>query len=124
LILSELDRVARPGTNIALISDFLSIDEQSLQALSSISRHNQVSCYWIYDDCELEDWPDGHYPLLTEQGSIGLDMAAGDTRDWLRQRQTDHRQRIESLCTGFNLPLLPISCNREVTPQVLQGLGL
>jgi len=123
-LLSELNRVAKPGTNIVLISDFLSIDEQSLQTLSAITRHNQVSCYWIHDDCELEDWPAGHYPVLTEQGNIGLDMAVSDTRDWLRQRQKDHRQRIESLCTRFNLPLLPISCNRDITPQILQGLGL
>ncbi len=123
-LLSELNRVAKPGTNIVLISDFLSIDEQALQTLSAITRHNQVCCYWIHDDCELEDWPAGHYPLLTEQGSMGLDMAVGDTRDWLRQQQGDHRQRVESLCTGFNLPLLPISCNRDITRQFLQGLGL
>jgi len=123
-LLGELNRVAKPGTNIALISDFLGIDAQALQTLSSISRHNQVSCYWIHDDCELEDWPAGHYPLLTEQGSIDLDMTAADTRDWLRQRQQQHRQRIESLCTSFNFPLFPISCNRDISPQFLQGLGL
>ncbi len=123
-LLSELNRVARPGTSIVLISDFLGIDEQTLQTLSAITRHNQVSCYWIHDDCELEDWPAGYYPLLTEQGSIGLDMAASDTRDWLQQRQRDHRQRIESLCTSFNLSLLPVSCNREISRQFLQGQGL
>ena len=121
-LLRELDRVAKPGTNIALISDFLGVDEQALQTLSAITRHNQVSCYWIHDDCELDDWPAGHYPLLTAQRTIGLDMAASDTREWLKQRQQAHRQRIESLCTGFNLPLVPVSCNRDITPQFLQGL--
>jgi uncharacterized protein (DUF58 family) len=123
-LLSELKRVAKPGTNIALISDFMGIDEQALQTLSAITRHNQVSCYWIHDDCELEDWPAGRYPLLTEQGGIELDLAAGDTRAWLRQQQREHRERVEGLCTSFNLPLLPISCNRDVTPQILRGLGL
>jgi len=121
-LLRELDRVAKPGTNITLISDFLGVDEQALQTLSAITRHNQVSYYWIHDDCELNDWPSGNYPLLTEQGTIELDMAASDTRDWLRQRQRLHRQRIESLSTGYNCPLLPVSCNRDITPQFLQGL--
>jgi uncharacterized protein (DUF58 family) len=123
-LLGELNRVAKPGTSIALVSDFLGVDEQSLQFLSSISRHNQVICYWIHDDCELQEWPLGNYPLLTERGSIGLDMTATDTRQWLEQCQRQHRDRIESLCTSFNLPLLQISCNRDITPQVLQGLGL
>ena len=122
-LLEELNRVARPGTNIALVSDFMDMDEQGMQTLSAIVRHNQVSCYWIHDDTETQDWPSGSYPLLTEQGSIDLDLDAEAAREGLRALQLGHRARVEEMCAHYRMPLVPVSCNHDVSPQILQGLG-
>ena len=122
-LLEELNRVARPGTSIALVSDFLDLDEQGTQALSAIVRHNQVSCYWIHDDTETQEWLPGNYSLLTEQGSVEIDLETDAAREGLHKLQQEHCSRVEEMCTHFRLPLIPVSCNREITPQILQGLG-
>jgi uncharacterized protein (DUF58 family) len=119
-LLRELNRVTRPGANIALISDFLDVDDTAMQALADITRHNQVTAYWIYDDIEVSDWPAGRYPVQSGRHSLLLDLADEQRRAWLRQRQQQHRERIESLCANFNILLLPLSCNHDITRQFLQ----
>jgi uncharacterized protein (DUF58 family) len=121
-LLRELRRVARPGTDIVLISDFLGIDRETPQALSMLTRHNQLYHYWIHDDSEINDWPRGGYPVRSEQGSAMLDLDDSRQRATLRDRQQQHRQRIESICAGLGIPMWPICCNRGITRQLLQGL--
>ena len=118
-LLGELKRVARPGTDITLISDFLDSDQATLQALATLTRHNQLHCYWINDISETDEWPKGGYPLRDEQGIAYLDLEYSGHRDQLIAQQQAHRQRVESLCSGFNIPLLSISCNGDITPQML-----
>jgi uncharacterized protein (DUF58 family) len=119
-LLRELNRVTRPGANIALISDFLDIDDSALQALANITRHNQVRVYWIYDDSEVNEWPAGHYPVQRGRRSLLVDLVDEQRRTWLKQRQQQHRERIEALCASFNMLLLPLSCNHDITRQFLQ----
>lgn len=120
-LLRELLRVVKPGAIIALISDFIGFDEQSSELLSAITRHNDINAYWIHDDTELNPWPRGHYRVMTDQQLIGIDIGSTDT--WLNQRQHAHRQRIETATAGLAIPLLPVSCNLAVTPQILKSLN-
>jgi len=119
LVLTELKRVIRPGARIALISDFLGIDEQALQALANIASHNQVTAYWIHDDSEVSEWPPGYYPVLGADDKTTVDLVDSHRRDWLAQLQLQHRSRLESLCDKFDILLQPVSCNRDITAQVL-----
>ena len=121
-LLSELSRVVRPGADVLLISDFLGCDRQTQQLLSSICRHNQVHAYWIYDDIEVDDWAPGIYPILSQPHNLLLELDDIRHRAWLTERQEDHRQCVESLCANFNIPLLAVSCNRDISPQILQGM--
>jgi hypothetical protein len=127
-LLNELSRVARPGAEVLLISDFLGCDRQTQRLLSSICRHNQVHAYWIYDGSEVDDWPTGNYPIvnqqpiLNQQRNLHLDLADIQHREWLNEQQQNHRQCVESLCASFNIPLLAVSCNSDISPQILQGM--
>ena len=133
-LLDEVNRVATPGTDILLISDLMGADRLSHRALSKMSQHNQVYLYWIFDDSEVEAWPVGDYPIQNRQGNLQsslqsslpgnlqLNLGNPDHRRWLSDRQQDHQYQVESLCAGFNIPLLPISANRDITSQILQRL--
>ena len=120
-LLRELNRVVKPGAIIALISDFIGFDEQSLELLSAITRHNDINAYWIHDDTEVDPWPRGHYQVMSDQQLIGIDIGSTDT--WLNQRQQAHRQQIATATAGLAIPLLPVSCNHAVTPQILKSLN-
>ena len=123
-LLRELDRVVKPGSIIALVSDFIGLDDQSSEMLSTLVKHNDVSAYWIHDETEVNPWPEGHYQVLVGRHRVGFDLAGAAQDAWLSQWQQAHRQRIEALTTRFNIPLLPVSCNSPVSTQILQNLVL
>jgi uncharacterized protein (DUF58 family) len=123
-LLREVNRVSKPGSIIALITDFMGIDEQSLQLLSAIVRHNDLSAYWVYDDTEINAWPEGHYQVLAGRQKVGFDLTGSGNDDWLTQWQNDHRGQIESLTSRLNIPLFPVSCNHDITAQIVKTLFL
>lgn len=123
-LLRELNRVVKPGSLVALISDFIGADDLSLELLSTLCRHNDVSAFWIHDDTETRPWPAGRYQVLAQQRKIGFDLSGSDTDSWLSDWQQAHREKIETLTTGFDIPLFAISCNREVSSQIAESLSL
>ncbi len=122
-LLRELMRVVKPGSNVALISDFLGIDQQSSELLSGLARHNDISAFWVHDRTEVEHWPTGRYQLLTKNEKVSIDIPRSSDGSWLKARQDEHNARIESLSAGFGIPLLPLSCNSNVTAQIVNSLG-
>ena len=123
-LLREINRVVKPGSIIALITDFMGIDEQSLESLSAIVRHNELSAYWIYDDTEVNAWPEGPYQVLTNRQKVEFNLTGSADDGWLTQRQNDHRRQIETLTSRLNIPLFPVSCNSDITAQVVNNLAL
>lgn len=119
-LLRELQRVARPGADIVLISDFLRVDQAVPRTLADITRHNQVRAFWIYDDSETADWPAGQYPVLDNRRRLLLDLAGKEHRDWLRQCQRQHRESIETLCANSGILLAALSCNHDISAQFLR----
>lgn len=123
-LLRELHRVVKPGAIIALISDFIGLDDESMDRLSALVKHNDISAYWIHDETEIADWPRGHYQVVAGERRIGFDLAGGGRDRWLAGQLQRHRQRVDSLASRFHMPLAAISCNRETGPQILKHLNL
>ena len=122
-LLSELLRVVKPGSNIALVSDFLDIDQQTSELLSGLCRHNDVSAFWIHDKSEIEHWPSGQYQILVEGEKVGVDIPKHHDDSWLTEEQGKHVARVESLASGVGIPLLSLTCNRDITAQIVHSLG-
>jgi uncharacterized protein (DUF58 family) len=123
-LLREINRVVKPGSIIALITDFMGIDEESLEILSTIVRHNDINAYWVHDDTEISAWPPGFYQVLTGRRKVDFDLIGNGADRWLTQWQSDHRNQIESLTSRLNMPLFPVSCNHDITAQIVNNLAL
>ena len=123
-LLRELHRVVKPGAIIALFSDFIGLDDESMDRLSALVKHNDISAYWIHDETEIAAWPQGHYPVYFQQHRIALDLDGSARDGWLAEHQRRHRQRIDSLVSRFRMPLVAVSCNRATGPQILKQLNL
>lgn len=123
-LLRELHRVVKPGAIIALISDFIGLDDESMKTLSALVKHNDITAYWIHDRTEVDDWPPGYYQVLDAGRRIGFDLAGSGHDRWLAERQNRHRQRVESLASRLRMPLIAVSCNHDTGPQILQQMNL
>ena len=123
-LLRELQRVVKPGSIVALISDFMSLDENCKEILSALKRHNDISAYWIHDRSETEQWPPGYYRVVNEPAAIEFDLAAPERDSWLGERQRAHRARIDEISSQLGISLADICCNRDVGPQIMRHLSL
>lgn len=121
-LLRELQRVVKPGSIIALISDFIGIDEASLEVISALAKHNDINVFWIYDQSETRAWARGYYPVVIDRQQQSIELDGSNRDDWLLQCQRQHRARIDALGSSVNQPVIPICCNREVGSQILQAL--
>ena len=121
-ILGEARRVIKPGTIIILMSDLLGVDENTPGLMSALVRHNDLMTFWIHDRTEIHLWPQGRYQILSDQQQVALDLGVSSSKAWLDQQQQTHRLSIENLTAKFNIRLCPVSCNREITSQLMQYL--
>ena len=121
-ILGEVRRVIKPGTIIILMSDLLGVDEHTPGLMSALVRHNDLMTFWIHDRTETHLWPQGRYQILSDQQQVALDLDVSSSKSWLDEQQKSHRMAIEKLTSQFNIRLCPVSCNQEITPQLIQYL--
>ncbi|KZZ34134.1 hypothetical protein A3755_06570, partial [Oleiphilus sp. HI0085] len=61
--LIEAVRLAKPGTLIVIISDFLHFNQETEKALKALSRHNELLFIRSYDPLEEELPPPGLHPV-------------------------------------------------------------
>ncbi len=126
--LQRLQRVARPGSLILLLSDFSQWDEEVEKQLALLSRHCELGMVHCFDPLESELPPAGTYRL--SDGQRDLTIATGDFRS--RQDYHDlfarHRKQVEEFCRRqrarlISLPtnLDPLDCLTGVTG--LKGKG-
>jgi uncharacterized protein (DUF58 family) len=66
--MSALRRVARPGSLVVVISDFIGFSRAAQAYLSSVARHNEVLAVFLNDPIERELPPPGRYRLVSPEG--------------------------------------------------------
>jgi len=70
-MVGELQRVARPGSSIFVISDFHDFDDNTTKALSMLARHNDVSLLHVFDPFESE---------LPDLGALSISSGVNKTQ--------------------------------------------
>ncbi len=96
--LQRLQRVARPGSLILLLSDFNQWDDQVEKQLALLSRHCELGLVHCFDPLEAELPPAGTYRL--SDGERDLTIATGDhaTRRQYQYNFNQRRQLLEDFC--------------------------
>lgn len=111
--LLRLRRLARPGSLIFLISDFVSITDATRGHLSSLSRHCELVAYPISDPFEqaLPSVRAVQQVKLTDGQSV-CSLLLGDkqTDASYQARYQQHQQRLERLLKHCRAQVMPISC--------------
>ncbi len=121
--LQRLQRVARPGSLILLLSDFAQWDEQVVRQLSLLTRHCELGLVHCFDALETELPPAGTYRL--SDGERDRTIATDDNlarRDYQR-RFAAQRQQLEAFCRRQNAQLwsLPTDCDPLDSLQAQRG---
>lgn len=115
--LQRMMRVARPGSQAFLISDFAEIDDEFERCLRRLAGHTDVQLIQVYDPIERELPPPGRYRIDVGSKTYTIDTSDSALRARYRQTFADRRAQLERLAGMPGVRWL--SCATVDDPSVL-----
>ena len=118
--MGRLARVARPGSLVAVVSDFLGFGSAEEVRLLRVARHSDLALVFVHDPLEQALPPPGLYRVSGPQGERLLDTRSSQVRETHHRRFQDRCDRLRSFCRGCGGRLL--MCPTTADPvRVLRG---
>jgi len=121
--LSALRRVARPGSLIVVISDFLGFGKMPQSYLAGIARHNEVLAVFVSDRLERELPPPGRYRLVSADAEMAIDTYARTARQEYQQEFSERQRMLEGFCQRYGIHLMALSTNDDPVETMQKALG-
>ena len=112
--LARLQRVARPGSLIFLLSDFRNLGDEMTARLTQIARHADVVAILFSDVLERELPPPDTYRIRVGSGSMEVDASRNSARRAYRMGFQAREEQLAELAThsGFHF----LRCTTEQSP--------
>jgi uncharacterized protein (DUF58 family) len=120
----RLQRVARPGSLIFLISDFRHFDDSVQSQLAHMGRHCNIVMLMIHDPLERHLPPAGHYRLSNGLRDIDIDTSDQDFRRHYARRFKEHQRRFQTQARLRGFQFLSCSTSEDPLDLLRQGLDL
>ncbi len=121
--MSALRRVARPGSLVVILSDFLGFSRSAQSYLSSVARHNEVLAVFLNDPLERELPPPGRYRLVSNEDELAIDTSAKAARKDYREAFELRSQELEAFCHRYGVHLMPLSTEDDPVTALQTALG-
>ncbi len=121
--MSSLRRVARPGSLVVVISDFIGFDRAAQSYLSSVAHHNEVLAVFINDPLERKLPPPGRYRIVSPDDELAIDTyAAAARRDY--EHEFEARSHVlEAFCHRYGVHLMSMSTDDDPVSTLQTALG-
>jgi uncharacterized protein (DUF58 family) len=123
LAMASLRRVARPGSLVVILSDFLGINRAAQSYLSSVARHNEVLAVVLSDPLERELPPPGRYRLVRDDDELAIDTHAQAARRDYRDAFDTRTHELEQFCQRYGIHLMPLSTDDDPVSALQTALG-
>ena len=107
--MAALRRVARPGSLVVVLSDFLDFSRAAQSYLSSVARHNEVLAVFLSDPLERRLPPPGRYRLVSRDDELAIDTVSRSARRDYETSFDTRAQELEAFCQRYGIHLMPMS---------------
>ncbi len=121
--MAALRRVARPGSLVVILSDFIAFTRSAQAYLAGVARHNEVLAVFLSDPLERELPPPGRYRLVSADAELAIDTRAQTTREQYRQAFAERTRLLENFCQRYGVHLLPMSTEDDPVVALQSALG-
>jgi len=121
--MSALRRVARPGSLIVVISDFIGFDRAAQSYLSSVARHNEVLAVFMNDPLERQLPPPGRYRIVSPDDEMAIDTYALAARRDYENEFAERSHDLEAFCHRYGVHLMPMSTDDDPVASLQTALG-
>lgn len=123
LAMASLRRVARPGSLVVILSDFLGISRAAQSYLSSVARHNEVLAVVLSDPLERELPPPGRYRLVRDDEELAIDTHSQAARRNYHDAFETRAHDLEQFCQRYGIHLMPLSTDDDPVSALQTALG-
>jgi len=121
--MAALRRVARPGSLVVIISDFIGLSRLAMSYLAGIARHNEVLAVYVSDPVERELPPPGRYRLVSSDDEMTIDTYARAAREEYRH-EFEHRYAVlDKFCKRYGVHLMSLSTEQDPVEAMQKALG-
>lgn len=120
--LIETVRLAKPGTLIVIISDFLHLTKQTEKTLSTLRLHNELLFIRTYDPLEEELPPPGIHPVSNGEQTLLINSNSQQVRQDYKSWAIRHKKQLESISQRYKSLLVDLSTHDDVTLHLQQAL--
>jgi uncharacterized protein (DUF58 family) len=121
--MSALRRVARPGSLVVVISDFIGFNRAAQSYLSSVARHNDVLAVFMNDPLERKLPPPGRYRIVSPHDELAIDTYATAARRDYEHEFTERSHELEVFCHRYGVHLMPMSTDDDPVSTLQKALG-
>ncbi len=122
-VLQKVLHLANHDYLVAIISDFNGADEETKNAVTRLSAHNDVIALFIYDPLEARLPSFGK--VIVSQGDLQLEVDTGDSgfRKRFSEQFENTLKTARDLMLKRGIPVLPIHTAEGVREQFMELLG-
>lgn len=123
MAMASLRRVARPGSLVVILSDFLGMSRAAQSYLSSVARHNEVLSVFLSDPLEQELPPPGRYRVVSADDEMSIDTYAGSARSDYHAAFEQRMREFEVFCQRYGIHLMSMSTRDDPVSALQTALG-
>lgn len=113
--LSRLRHVAKPGSVVALLSDFYEFNEDSERHLQRLAHHNDVMVYLICDPLEISPPKAGRYAITDGKQSCFWDVTRRHDRDTYEQACKSRLAMLNSQCNRLRIGYSMVTAETDLS---------
>lgn len=119
--LMETQRIAKPGTLIFILSDFLDFDTTTKKHIQILSKHNNVAAIRNFDSLEMELPPPGTYTVSNGNKISTFQPNSRTARELYTKEITIFNQQLKQTMTNLGIPYIEQNTT-ESTKDIMQKL--
>jgi uncharacterized protein (DUF58 family) len=119
---SHLIRLVRPGSLVAIISDFAGLRPESGRWAAQFAAGTELLLIMVHDPLEAAAPPPGRYPVTDGRRRGILDLTATRSRDDYDRRFAVRAETLEHLARRYRAHLLHLATDAPVGPALARGL--
>ena len=121
--MSALRRVARPGSLVVILSDFVDFSRSAQSYLSSVARHNEVLAVFLNDPLERRLPPPGRYRLVSREDELAIDTFSRAARQDYQNAFLARSRDLEAFCQRYGVHLMQMSTDDDPVSTLQTALG-
>ncbi len=121
--MAALRRVARPGSLVVVISDFVGFSRAAQAYLAGVARHNEVLAVFVSDPLEHDLPPPGRYRLVSFDAELAIDTYASTARQDYEHAFEERQHELEGFCQRYGIHLLAMSTQDDPVVCMQTALG-